>query len=594
MKKSRKKYKYVPLKLCLAYLLSGALLISVINNIAAGLKLNNHELFDMISVYIGWVYLFGTTPIIYYILYRNFKSIAQADLAEENLQKGNEELLATYEELEAMNEEIMQQYNELRLYNNELAISRDRLKRSQAIAQVGNWEITVATREIWASEEVFRIYGLSYDSPIVPLQVLREIVQKKDQPKIEQAMQNLIMFDEPYDIKFKISRHGDGEERILHSVAVLDRDSAGTPLKVIGVLQDVTEQERSQQQMRYYLEHDIITGLYNRWYFEREISDIMIKAKSMGIITCDIDGLKLINDTMGQEAGDQYLVAFANILKESCPPEAVIAKSGGDEFIIVLKDIAKEEMEEIYHMINTGVEDFNRKGPSMLLSISMGMGYRELCDHLTLSDVRKEAEEQMNFNKLLQSQSTRSKTVDILMKTLEARDYITEGHSDRIQQIMVEVGKRVGLDDLDMGRLTLFARFHDIGKVGIPDAILFKPGPLNYEEFEEMKKHSEIGYHIAKASPDLAYISDFILKHHEWWNGQGYPLGLAGEEIPIECRILSIADAYDSMRNDRPYRKAMAYQDIIDELLRFSGIQFDPDLVAVFLELLNDGIISRD
>ncbi|MGI1658923.1 MAG: HD domain-containing phosphohydrolase [Desulfitobacterium sp.] len=588
MQKTKKNYKYEPLRLCLTYLLLGALLIFVINSIAANLRLNNHEVFDGMSIYIGWVYLLGTTPIIYYILHRNFKSMVQADLAEEKLQKGNQELLATYEELEAMNEEIKQQYDELRIYSTELAINRDRLKRAQAIAHVGNGEITLATKEMWASEESFRIYGFPYDSPILPLQVAQELVQKKDRSKMDEALQKLIKLDERYDVKFRINRQSDGEERILHSVAILDRDSDGTPLKVIGVLQDVTEQERTEEQMRFYAEHDIITGLHNRWYFEQEIVDIMINAKSVGIIMCDIDGLKLINDTLGEEAGDQYLVAFANILKEACPPEGVVARIGGDEFTIVLKDTAEEEVEQIYRLINTGVEHFNRKKLSMLLSISMGVCYRELCERETLPNVLKEAEEQMNFHKLLQGQSTRSKTVDILMKTLEARDYITEGHSDRLQQMMVEVGKRVGMDELEKSRLTLFACFHDIGKVGIPDSILFKPGKLDKEEFEEMKKHSEIGYRIANASPDLAYISDFILKHHEWWNGQGYPLGLDGEEIPLECRILSIADAYDSMSNDRPYRKAMAYEDRIDELRRFSGIQFDPNLVAIFIDLLNE------
>ena len=100
--------------------------------------------------------------------------------------------------------------------------------------------------------------------------------------------------------------------------------------------------------------------------------------------------------------------------------------------------------------------------------------------------------------------------------------------------------------------------FHDIGKVGIPDRILFKPGRLTDEEYKEMKRHSEIGHRIAQSAPDLQPIADYILRHHEWWNGGGYPLGLSGENIPLECRILAIADAYDAMTSDRPYRKAMS------------------------------------
>ncbi|WP_245867411.1 Cyclic di-GMP phosphodiesterase [Sporomusa silvacetica DSM 10669] len=139
-----------------------------------------------------------------------------------------------------------------------------------------------------------------------------------------------------------------------------------------------------------------------------------------------------------------------------------------------------------------------------------------------------------------------------------------------------------------MTDLKLLAQFHDIGKVGIPDKILFKPGTLTPEKFNEMQRHSEIGFRIAQSSPDLNLIADYILKHHEWWDGSGYPMGLSGENIPLECRILSIADAYDAMTSDRPYRKALVHKHAIDELRRFAGIQFDPELVENFITLVEE------
>lgn len=403
---------------------------------------------------------------------------------------------------------------------------------------------------------------------------------------MNKVLQGLIRKEDKYDIKYRINRYHDKEERILHSVAVLETDSQGEPRKVIGVVRDITEQELAQKQMRYYAEHDNLTGLYNRWFFEKKLDEIAKAAGSVGIIMCDIDGLKLINDTLGQDEGDRYLSDFSQILIKSCPAQGIVARIGGDEFAIILQNTIKEKMDEVYRLIKNNVEQFNSNKKPMLLSISMGMGFQEVCNTESINKVLKDAEEKMNFHKLLQGQSNRSKTVDILMKTLEARDYITEGHSDRLQNIMEQISHKAGVSDFGKGKLTLFARFHDIGKVGIPDAILFKPAKLDKAEYEEMKKHSEIGYRIAQASPDLTHISDLILKHHEWWNGQGYPLGLAGEEIPLECRILSIADAYDSMSNDRPYRKAMPYEDRISELRRFSGIQFDPNLVNIFLDIL--------
>jgi HD-GYP domain-containing protein (c-di-GMP phosphodiesterase class II) len=134
--------------------------------------------------------------------------------------------------------------------------------------------------------------------------------------------------------------------------------------------------------------------------------------------------------------------------------------------------------------------------------------------------------------------------------------------------------------------LSLLAKFHDIGKVGISDSILFKEGPLTSEEWTEMKWHCEIGYRIALSAPELVPITDWILKHHEWWNGDGYPLGIKGEEIPIECRLLTIADAYEALTSVRPYRRAFSHGEAVAELLRHSGTQFDPELLERFVQML--------
>lgn len=348
------------------------------------------------------------------------------------------------------------------------------------------------------------------------------------------------------------------------------------------------ELETRNIELKYFAEHDVLTGLYNRRIFEKMLEDMDPRRDDIGILFCDIDGLKLVNETLGHETGDDFLVSFAEILQSVCPKHAFPARIGGDEFTIVMTQTNEDELKTVTNEILNFVKEFNTIPIPIHLSVSVGSTCHLPNDNGSLAQTLKEAEEKMNFNKILRSQSKRSKTVDLMMNTLNARDYITEGHTDRLQKLVEKVADKIVLNEYRKSSLSLFARFHDIGKVGIPDSILIKPGKLTDLEREEMKKHCKIGYRIASSSPDLIHISDLILKHHEWWNGQGYPVGLCGDDIPLECRILAIADAYDSMSNDRPYRKAMAFNDRITELRRFSGIQFDPYLLDIFIEIIRE------
>jgi HD-GYP domain-containing protein (c-di-GMP phosphodiesterase class II) len=156
-------------------------------------------------------------------------------------------------------------------------------------------------------------------------------------------------------------------------------------------------------------------------------------------------------------------------------------------------------------------------------------------------------------------------------------------HDQRVERLVEMIGLEVSFSKEQYSRLKLFARFHDIGKSQIPSSILYKPGPLTNDEMNIMKRHSELGKELAEK---LALVSEFILKHHEHWDGNGYPLGLKGNEIPVECRILSILDAYDAMTHDRPYQKAISHEKAIQKIKDCSGTQFDPDLVEMLCSLM--------
>ena len=394
-------------------------------------------------------------------------------------------------------------------------------------------------------------------------------------------IQNLLFLMEEVENENFRARY---DERVTVNEFIMIRDKFNKMVSTIENL--INERNRAESQLKYMSLHDALTDTYNRHYFETALRRIEEQQlESVGIIVCDIDGLKLINDTLGHHVGDQMLIEAVKIIKQCIPPNAVLSRIGGDEFAVIVYDATEDSLKNIAGEIRNLSETVTVADNKITLSISIGYDMRKE-SFRSIDEVFKQADNNMYKEKLHQSQSNRSAIVKTLMQALEERDYITEGHVDRVQNLIEVLAEKVGLDAKVISELRLFAQFHDIGKVGIPDRILFKPGKLTSEEMNEMKRHSEIGYRIALSSPDFHHIADWILKHHEWWNGEGYPIGLKNEEIPLACRILSIVDAYDAMTSDRPYRKAMSHDEAVDELKRESGIKFDPDLLEKFLELI--------
>lgn len=379
----------------------------------------------------------------------------------------------------------------------------------------------------------------------------------------------------------------DGRQVPIADTAAPIRDEKGRTFGVVMVFRDVTREKAHQEQIRYLSYHDPLTGLYNRRFMEEQMRQHNLERNlPLAVILGDVNGLKLANDVFGHHEGDKLLKKAAKAIKASCRKKDIIARWGGDEFLILLPNTTEQVAEDIIARIIKNCDRYNHG--TVQLSIALGSAVKHK-GSTSLAAVVKEAEERMYRRKLMNGKSYRNAIVNTMRTTLSAKSAETSEHAERLQDLCLQIGRALNLSGKELDDLMLLAMLHDIGKVGIKETILMKPGPLTPAEWEEMKKHPEIGYRIAQNTPELAAIADYILHHHEHWDGKGYPRGLVGEEIPLACRILAVADAYDAMTSDRPYRKGMAREAALAEIRRCAGTQFDPKIVDVFLLVSGDG-----
>jgi len=349
----------------------------------------------------------------------------------------------------------------------------------------------------------------------------------------------------------------------------------------IEIFNNINERKKAERRIKYLTFHDKLTELYNRTYFEKVLINIYEDRDfPLSFIVCDLNGLKLVNDAFGYNQGDRLLKRMANILKYCSREGDIIARWGEDEFFILLPRSTENDTREVLNrIIDICSKTKDQKIP---LNISVGVSTRENRNQ-SLREVIKEAENNMYKNKLLKRKSIYNSIILSLERILWEKNRETKEHAERLRGLALQLGNAINLPQNKLDELELLSALHDIGKVGIPDAILMKKGKLNAREWKIIKKHPEIGYRIAESTPQIAPIADDILAHHEWWDGSGYPQGLKGSEIPVNAAITSIIDAYDVMTFGRHYKEAVSEEEALQELIRCSGTQFNPFLVEKFV-----------
>ena len=350
---------------------------------------------------------------------------------------------------------------------------------------------------------------------------------------------------------------------------------------------DITERKKKEDENYYLSYHDVLTGLYNRRFYEEEIIRLDVQRNlPISIIMGDVNGLKLINDAFGHRVGDELLQKSAAAIRSACRTEDIIARWGGDEFVILLPRTRAEEAYEIVKRIKEQYSDVYVN--AIHVSISFGWDTKRKSDENILN-ILKSAEDYMYKHKIVENEGMRGSAISTIINTLHEKNPREEQHSQRVSEICQNIGNALGFSEMKVGKLKLVGLLHDIGKIAIEEGILNKPGKLTEQEWNEIKRHPDIGYRILSSSHEMLDLADSILAHHERWDGTGYPKGLKGEAIPRTARIIALADCYDAMTSERPYRKPLSKDVVLAEIRKNAGIQFDPEIAKIFIEkVLNE------
>ena len=344
---------------------------------------------------------------------------------------------------------------------------------------------------------------------------------------------------------------------------------------------DVSDRKSYEQSILYLSYHDSLTGLKNRRFYSEELVRLDSKeAIPLSVVMADINGLKLMNDAFGHDAGDELLRVVASELNLTFQSKGVVARIGGDEFVVMMEKTSKDKALDLIETCRTAIEKHRLYG----MDVSVSFGLDTKTDGMSIEEIIKIAEDDMYKHKLFETASNRNEAIKAIMNTLHLKNPREQRHSARVSELCQKIGRQLGLRKDEIDLLGVVGKLHDIGKISISEHILNKPGKLTEEEWLDIKRHPEIGYRIISSSGEYQEISEDILMHHERWDGKGYPQGIKGDNIPLRARIIAIADAFDAMTSERPYRGAMSETDAIEEIKRCSGTQFDPEIATTFVD----------
>jgi diguanylate cyclase (GGDEF)-like protein len=387
----------------------------------------------------------------------------------------------------------------------------------------------------------------------------------------------------------------------------------------IGLLQSVfnemtTAMRESQARLLALIDIDPLTELDNHRRFQERLTQETARCsqsgESLSLLLFDIDHFQAYNRQYGHAAGDKALQQLAHVLRECLPEVAISSRFGGEEFAVLLPQHGPESAEQVAEQIRLAANIAWRETGMGELTVSAGCAtfgtHTSRAEGLVLAvELAVSQAKQLGRNRVCRFDSMPGAdpsadpyqlhqflkdgslaTIQALAAAVDAKDTYTQGHSQRVAQYAAELAAYVGLTKAEVDLVFTAGSLHDVGKIGVPDAILKKVGRLTEEEKAVMETHPVLGEVIVRKAPQLAATLPGIRSHHERWDGRGYPDGLAGENIPLIARILAVVDTFDAMTSDRPYRKGLAWEIALQEIAKGAGTQLDPRLAQAFVEMI--------
>jgi diguanylate cyclase (GGDEF)-like protein len=406
-------------------------------------------------------------------------------------------------------------------------------------------------------------------------------------------------------------RRADGEIRWISEDVRIDSRGPGR-WRLVAVCTDITKQKAIEAEREQMLkeaieraDHDPLTGLSNHRAFHKIMSDESASAartgSSFGLALMDIDNFKFFNDAYGHPVGDSVLCQVANVLRACCKTFDVLARFGGDEFAILMPDTSAMEAykraDELIRCLD-GI-GYTPPGHNVAIPLTISVGVAVYPDDgackqeiVNVADDRLIRAKTGEGDSEIFTEELKNRLADgfshftmlnALVSAVDNKDRYTRRHSVDVVSYTLEIARELDMAETDMFYIQIAALLHDVGKIGVPDAVLRKPGSLTDSEYDAIKQHPIMGAIMVGATPGFEPALDAVRHHHERWDGLGYPSGLSGGNIPLSARVMAVADAYSAMTTDRPYRKGMIPDIALSILEKGAGTQWDPDCVKAFL-----------